>query len=515
MSKLKKYFRIGVLVVLVVACEKDDLPKIDVDRFRGEITSILNRLSTLDSQLHSISDAYFEFIAKQQELKTLYGNLTNRIGNMRGRLNALNSRLALSKNNQEIEDDLDVLRNEISDVADEIPAFENAIVTAIKKAGNDAIRNGWWVSDDKVTYRVYANDGGKKIFDESQDLGNPEDREGYHYYFRIQDANLTERAILTTIKNQLSYPNVDTKMFPGTDKKILQIKKAGNPTHFRLAKSFDARTYTKESFITNVVGRGTLTGQITDLFFTDGRITNIKIEIEDYSNVVVTISRNLLLIYVQDSGIQRNIQINQDQIYKASYVGTDLNHPTQQSYTGKTGFFSDPIYSTIDKNDISTFIKAFVKDAERYGVDLSHVDVNDYRFIVYSSLLSGGLATPPLCMKTIDFGLSRDIWEEKNHYEDVSDLLFVVWHELGHAILELNHPCAQNQLMEGNPSFPVDDNLDSCTGYTPRQGNPFYYNHPDQRYNWQRAVRDMFLGKNQSTDDCAKNRTGQSFCPLY
>ena len=51
------------------------------------------------------------------------------------------------------------------------------------------------------------------------------------------------------------------------------------------------------------------------------------------------------------------------------------------------GIWTDEIYSSIDfdfKNNFRSIVEAFVKDAERYGLDLNYVLERDIKFLARS-----------------------------------------------------------------------------------------------------------------------------------
>ena len=55
----------------------------------------------------------------------------------------------------------------------------------------------------------------------------------------------------------------------------------------------------------------------------------------------------------------------------------NLPYETNQSFRSK-GFWADPVYSKIELGNEDTYLKAFLADAERHGVDVSYVDVDLY-----------------------------------------------------------------------------------------------------------------------------------------
>lgn len=172
----------------------------------------------------------------------------------------------------------------------------------------------------------------------------------------------------------------------------------------------------------------------------------------------------------------------------------------------------DEIYSTIDIKDPKSFIKAFIEDAARYGLDLSYVDIEnslftigDIRGVAYSQ----GSCDPT----TATISINTSLWN--NSDLDNPDgriyqwLLGVVWHELGHDLLQLRHLCAGGHFMSGRHQSPQGD----CGEEPYKDLYNLKYNNDDLYTNWQRAAEDMFTLNKQYRNDCynkQNNITGKS-----
>ena len=234
----------------------------------------------------------------------------------------------------------------------------------------------------------------------------------------------------------------------------------------------------------------------------------------------------------------------------------DLNNP---DYSGM-GIWSDEIYGNIiydipdelTTGDTSTeawtkIVTAFVKDAERHGLDLNYVLDGKISYSIKSKIGAGARArgscrddevhtifnkeshhgTFVKKLKTGDWiyariddqgnvNIDKDgdgiaegeiVWFWKNNFSynkngvhfDVPHALKLIWHELGHDILNLDHNCLSNNIMTSSmgTAYHCDQSQIKFNGY-------FSYYSQDPNLSWQKAVKDMFEGANQWCYDCTK-----------
>lgn len=173
-----------------------------------------------------------------------------------------------------------------------------------------------------------------------------------------------------------------------------------------------------------------------------------------------------------------------------------------------TGFFSDPIYGQIDLFDPYSHFKAFKLDALRHGVNLNHLNKEEFELIWESDdfQLSAGYAFEVCDFNRLGVGLRRSNWE-KVIVTDFSEYrIQLMWHEFGHSILSLQHLCQGGHIMTGRHQDPqIINNNDECE--TPNV-NVFrlVYDHNAPYYNFQRAVKDMFEGYMQKEFDCSSGK---------
>ena len=137
------------------------------------------------------------------------------------------------------------------------------------------------------------------------------------------------------------------------------------------------------------------------------------------------------------------VSIDSDKQFKANFL-SKIN----PDYSG-IGFFADSIYSQIDPDNLYSYLDVFIQDAQRNGVDLSYVyegcyslrlappSVVDFNFSGYAS---------SMCYdEEVLITINEDAWKNQidlydNSYSHAAGF-HLMYHELGHDILNLNHTC--------------------------------------------------------------------------
>lgn len=192
--------------------------------------------------------------------------------------------------------------------------------------------------------------------------------------------------------------------------------------------------------------------------------------------------------------------------YKFSHwsikVGTsikkDYNNPTTISVSDNlvitpqfqlNKFEEDIIYGSIVEKDFKSYLRAFIKDARRWGLDLSHVDVDnsELRLVENTDYLGASIGYRYPNVAIIE--IRKSSWDELSK----EDMVKVLWHEFGHDILGLDHLCMSGEIMSGQHQ--------DCKG--PKSDGEYYnvwkmsYNNQDMNRNFQRGLQNMFNGTNQ------------------
>lgn len=173
----------------------------------------------------------------------------------------------------------------------------------------------------------------------------------------------------------------------------------------------------------------------------------------------------------------------------------------------------DEVYSQIidgpDRDEgLKSFVRAFIKDAERHGVDISHVNIDTAKMQwedVEEGISAGSYFS---CNPTeVYLRWSGAKWNWHPLSDTDIDKLLIMWHELGHDILGLAHTCEGGQIMSGRhqacqgPELPLDREYKTVNYMTLYNADPYL--------NFQRAVDDMFAGYNQYYLECRTSFTSK------
>ena len=166
-------------------------------------------------------------------------------------------------------------------------------------------------------------------------------------------------------------------------------------------------------------------------------------------------------------------------------------------FRSENEMLSDSIYSKIDQADPKSYLDAFIKDAEIYGVDLSSINVDelitDYWYTPTDQYGRDNVAGWGLVNCSItnnNIGLS-DPYFSSNFLTDYEWWkLLLMYHEFGHSILNLKHTCADGHIMSAS----------SCEGEENEEFDQYrVYN---SLVDFRSSVKDMFDGYNQYYYPC-------------
>jgi hypothetical protein len=189
----------------------------------------------------------------------------------------------------------------------------------------------------------------------------------------------------------------------------------------------------------------------------------------------------------------------------------ELNINLVNSYEGY-GFYADEIYSNIDFNDPKSYVEAFINDASRNGVDLSYVNLDNFVFNIIPDTEwtsdAAAYASKPCDNNQIEITFKQSVWETGKipYKSEIPNSVKLMWHELGHDILNLDHVCLGDHIMSGRHQDPkiVYSTADCEEEYITVYG--MTWENSDSRKNFQRAVSDMFTGYEQIKFDCQSGK---------
>lgn len=173
-----------------------------------------------------------------------------------------------------------------------------------------------------------------------------------------------------------------------------------------------------------------------------------------------------------------------------------------------TGIFSDPIYGAIDLFDPYSHLDGFIKDAARHGVDISHLNSDDFELVWFNEIEEdfSGYAFKVCDPNAVGVGLRQSDWNNEV-VRDFNDYrLSLMWHEFGHDILGLRHLCQGGHIMTGRHQDPQTINSkDECESENVTIWG-LSYDNPESYRNFQRATKDMFDGYFQTQYTCLSGK---------
>lgn len=159
----------------------------------------------------------------------------------------------------------------------------------------------------------------------------------------------------------------------------------------------------------------------------------------------------------------------------------------------ETYWYDDEIYSTIltegeDQDVYKSYLTAFIADAKRHNVDLSHVDIENSLFeLVDADVVAARASCDPFKSSII---WNKDAWLNRYPLNKTEEpyRIYIFWHEFGHDLLGLDHLCRSGHIMTGRHT--------ECRG----DGNEgdeinlygLKYNTDEEVRDFRRAVDDMF-----------------------
>ena len=469
----KRYFskwRLILLFLLIfVSCQKDYYLD-DLNDALSQITSLQNEKLYLQQQLQEIN-------SQKQQLEQQVSNLNNQNNSLQSQLIALNNSYSNldSAYNQLIESQ-QISLNEIEDLKAQIVELANQL--RIQNATNSPITDGYYyttgygrTSNDSIIWsreiekniEMGVTAGIVKVIN-GEVVEDIQVKRAEIYWNNVGDNDI--------LKHRYYFKNFDTyKDKLGDNSRINEFTGDSIPyiTNYEV---YDRDIFTWESVYP---ATSSYPYRIVD------KRVSYKIFTQPYE-----IIDDVIYSPVVNAKERYYGGINNFEEIKEMY-----------DYSSYDDFFSDSIYSSIEQDNPKSYLEAFIKDAERFGVDLSHVNpdeliINPWIF-AGTQLQRSAIATASItCSETDNIIAYDNSWFENEFLTDKSFFkLKVMYHEFGHTVLGLKHTCARNHIMYSTST------LNPCHG---EEINEFDYF--DNITEFKRAVKNMFEGYNQHYYDC-------------
>lgn len=197
----------------------------------------------------------------------------------------------------------------------------------------------------------------------------------------------------------------------------------------------------------------------------------------DENLVNVFISRNVLHREYYTGG--NRISFLLEKIEEKDIPHRKTHEEIMELVQGK-GFWSDPIYAEIDPLVPETYVIAFIKDAERHGLDLSFVDVNKITVAFRDEGLAGLSHLSCIDSDEVHISYYRPFWNSASYFDIQNERLTVMYHELGHDILNSGHPATGDMKQLMNQAL--------------GDVGPIVWDDSNPMFSFRRMVDDMFSG---------------------
>lgn len=490
-------------------------------------------------------DLYDRIEYLESEVVRLQASQDNSNSEFKSELNALKKQIRSLSTRERSLSEIDQLKADIeklqSDYAELIESDThlqeqiNDLKLSLVEGPSELINDGWYVSEDIITYDFIEIETGTSFYSYFEKDRNLSSWQHPENYWNIKNNRVIDRGRV----NRIGPPYFLTI----TDSEGYVQPESPSPVHIVNIESFDKsfniddlNTWMqkiedprepfnnpkfdinfKQSF-TNLFEN--ITDEYEHISLSDSYVNRIDLKKRGLFDILLVIS------YIKTSnfciGEWTTIQTSPNG-YNTSFEETDcqkikfqldvtynidplITFPFQTNldYKSDRGFFGDPVYSKIERGNAKSYLLAFIEDAKRHGVDLSHVNVDDFIFKSKDIQNWAGLAYAVCDDSKVHIEIDNTYWDIDKRISSEYDwtVLDIMWHEFGHDILNLNHTCTSHSLLNNI----WDENL-KCDNYI--NSNSFYFDHPDPNWNWQRAVKDMFEGVGQNPYNCAGSRGGR------
>ncbi|MCY3999054.1 MAG: hypothetical protein OXE55_06840 [Flavobacteriaceae bacterium] len=536
----------GALIAIIIACNPEE-PSTEVydnrikelsDEIRNikkDLDELEKSYSLLTKENQNAMDAYVEeqkiletnrqnnkeLSESNSDLKEEINNFENQIVKLNDDLNKINEIILLNAGTDEIIDEIEITEKEIDMIKKEVETLEQLVYSNSGQVTPINLKNGW--------YQINGISKRHLVDKETNDIILSRLTDAFDHYFKIQNNEIVsvgklDAGALKPKDEQFHYLYIGDI---AASEVVIIVDGFSSGSHSYsgslLSKEEEAKIEayysgdwgTRElQKICNYYG---MSNHCQSLSPNYGAVLDKPVlKVRDGKIFLISEARPVYKVY-SDGGpviISQQAEVIENELL---YIDT-LPYPTQFNFESTVGFKGDPIYSKIERNNFESYLEAFIEDAKRYGVDLSHIDTNDYTFNIVEefpcpdggSICFGGvLATAgSLCDSHIEVNILKGLWERGLTFDYHDALIQVLWHELGHTILSLDHVCEPYHILSTTDGRVAAASNAECTIVPAGKsgGLSFRFDHPDERLNWQRAVKDMFTKHQQISYDCGKGQ---------
>lgn len=174
------------------------------------------------------------------------------------------------------------------------------------------------------------------------------------------------------------------------------------------------------------------------------------------------------------------------------------------------GFYSDPLYLSLDPSDPLDYLRVFIEDAKRFGVDLSHI-TNKEPYLQIKQIDEEGVCpwASDICdREKIWIEYDKACWEYGLPGPFYADRLQIMYHELGHTILSYDHPLIEDWEEKG-----LDISESVAEGFNGRKDDIMGYGFSnnwehleDPEQTWYKRLDRFFKGIDHEYFDCTTSK---------
>ena len=461
-----------IFLLIFVSCQKD--------YYLDDLNDALSQISSLQIENQNLKQQLQQINNQKQQLEQQISNLNNQNSSLQSQLTALNNSYSnLDSAYNQLAESQQISLNEIEDLKAQIIELANQLRIQISK--ENPIENGYYYTRG---YSRVVNDSLEWNIDIEKNIPIWLNAG----VVRVDNGEIIEDYTISKASNYWVNAN---------ENDILKHR------------TYWARNYTYKSKFGEYMYINEYTGDSVPY------IDNYKVYDKDIFtwDLVFPITEKRTKRLVNKNVSYKLFTSNHEIIEGVSYppvvdISNNSNFEGINSfeeikevydYESNLGFLSESIYSAIEQNNPKSYLSAFIKDAQRNGIDLSHVNPDELITEPWytptdqygrGSITAWGSIT---CSETINRIGYNNSWFEGSFLTDKKWYkLYVMYHEFGHTVLGLKHTCAKNHIMtSGN------------TGDYPCNGEEIdEYDYIDTVDEFKRAVTDMFNGYNQFYYDC-------------
>ncbi len=191
----------------------------------------------------------------------------------------------------------------------------------------------------------------------------------------------------------------------------------------------------------------------------------------------VLISRNRINREYLNAGILNSWVLEK---IDESEIPNKRTHEEIMALVQGKGFWSDPVYSQIDPLVPESYVRAFLADAERHGLDLSFVDVNQILIEFREEGTAGASHLSCVDDERVHLSYTTAFWKSTSYFDIQNERLTVMCHELGHDILNSGHPSTGDMKQFMNQAL--------------GDVGPIVWDDSKPMFSFRRMVDDMFSG---------------------